>query len=92
MRGFEPEPRICMDVSESDQAYMIKADIPGVKKKEKWRETWCALNATMANNIAASACRGKLTSPRSKPEYQDGVLNLTLLKKAGATSKPIPIQ
>lgn len=32
--GFEPEPRIRMDVSETDQAYMVKADIPGVKKDD----------------------------------------------------------
>lgn len=34
LRGMEAEPRIRMDVSETDQAYQIKADIPGVKKED----------------------------------------------------------
>lgn len=34
LRGFETEPRIRMDVSETDKAYMVKADIPGVKKED----------------------------------------------------------
>ncbi len=34
LRGLESEPRIRMDVSETDQAYMVKAEIPGVKKDD----------------------------------------------------------
>ena len=34
MRGFEAEPRIRIDLSETDQAYVVKADIPGVKKED----------------------------------------------------------
>lgn len=34
LRGFEAEPRIRIDLSETDQAYMVKADIPGVKKED----------------------------------------------------------
>ncbi|WP_292936303.1 Hsp20/alpha crystallin family protein [Noviherbaspirillum sp.] len=34
LRGMEAEPRIRMDVSETEQAYQIKADIPGVKKED----------------------------------------------------------
>lgn len=34
MRGMESAPRIRMDVSEDDQNYMVKADIPGVKKED----------------------------------------------------------
>lgn len=33
MRGFEAEPRIRMDVEETDKDYVIKADIPGMKKE-----------------------------------------------------------
>lgn len=34
LRGFEPEPRIRIDVSETDQSYQVRADIPGVKKED----------------------------------------------------------
>ena len=33
-RGFEPEPRIRMDVEETDKNYLVKADIPGMKKED----------------------------------------------------------
>jgi HSP20 family protein len=34
MRALEPEPTMKMDVSETDAAYTVKADIPGVKKED----------------------------------------------------------
>jgi HSP20 family protein len=34
MREWNVEPRIKMDVSESDDAYSVKAEIPGVKKED----------------------------------------------------------
>jgi HSP20 family protein len=34
LRGFEAEPRIRIDLSETDQAYVVMADIPGVKKED----------------------------------------------------------
>ncbi len=34
MRGFEAEPTIRLDVQETDQAYQVKADMPGVKKED----------------------------------------------------------
>ena len=34
MRGMETESRIRMDISETEQAYTIKADMPGVKKDD----------------------------------------------------------
>lgn len=34
LRGLEAEPRIRMDMSETDQAYTVKAEIPGVKKDD----------------------------------------------------------
>lgn len=34
LRDLTAEPRIKMDVSETDQAYMVKAEIPGVKKED----------------------------------------------------------
>lgn len=34
VRGFEPEPRIRMDVEETDTNYLVKADMPGMKKED----------------------------------------------------------
>jgi HSP20 family protein len=34
LRGFETAPRIKMDVSETDKEYLVKADVPGVKKED----------------------------------------------------------
>ncbi len=34
MRGYEAEPRIRMDVEETDKDYIVKADIPGMKKED----------------------------------------------------------
>jgi len=34
LRGMEAEPRIRLEMSENDQAYMVKAEIPGVKKED----------------------------------------------------------
>jgi HSP20 family protein len=33
-RDLEAEPRIRMDLSETEQAYVVKAEIPGVKKED----------------------------------------------------------
>lgn len=33
-RGLEAEPQIKVDVSEEDKAYLVKAEIPGVKKED----------------------------------------------------------
>lgn len=34
MREMEAEPRIRMDVTENEQTYTVKADIPGVRKED----------------------------------------------------------
>ena len=34
LQNFDAEPAIRMDVSESDDAYTVKAEIPGVKKED----------------------------------------------------------
>jgi HSP20 family protein len=34
LRNMQAEPRIRTDISETDQAFMVKAEIPGVKKED----------------------------------------------------------
>ncbi|SFC90231.1 Hsp20/alpha crystallin family protein [Massilia yuzhufengensis] len=34
LRGFEPERQIRIDVNETDQAYVVKADMPGYRKED----------------------------------------------------------
>lgn len=34
LRGFETERQIRIDVNETDQAYLVKADMPGYKKED----------------------------------------------------------
>ncbi|QOY92768.1 Hsp20/alpha crystallin family protein [Massilia sp. UMI-21] len=34
LRGFEAERQIRIDVNETDQAYLVKADMPGYKKED----------------------------------------------------------
>ena len=34
LRGFEPDRQIRIDVQETEQAYLVKADMPGFKKED----------------------------------------------------------
>jgi len=114
LRGLEAEPRIRLDVSETDQAYQIKADIPGVKKEDVKvsidgnvvsikAEVKEEKQEQMAGNMVRNERHyGELyrsfTLPqdvdeeKAEAKYQDGVLSLTLPKKAGTASKQISIQ
>lgn len=114
LRGLEPEPRIRMDVSETEQAYMIKADIPGVKKEDikiaiegntvsiraemkEEKEEKSAGNMVRSERYYGEQYRSfalpqEVDEGKAEAKYQDGVLSLTLPKKAGATSKQITIQ
>ena len=114
LRGVEPEPRIRLDVEEADDAFMVKADLPGVKKED-------IKIAVEGNRVSISAeCRREkeektegnvvrseryygqqhrsFTLPQEVDEakasasYKDGVLSLSLPKKAGGASKQITVQ
>jgi HSP20 family protein len=55
----QPQVQIKMDVSEDDNAYVVRADIPGVKKEE--------INVTIDGNQVAISAEVK----RSREEKQD---------------------
>ena len=110
--GVAP-PRIRMDVTEDDQNYMVKADIPGVNKDD-------IKVAIEGNQVSVSAetkeekemggagtlCRERhygqqyrsFTLPqevddtKAQAKYENGVLQLTLPKKAGTGRKQLAIQ
>lgn len=114
LRGMEAEPRIRMDVSETDQAYQVKADIPGVKKEdikvsidgntvsiraemkeektEKMPGNMMRSERHYGEQFRSFTLPHEVDESKAEAKYQDGVLSLTLPKKAGTTSKQITIQ
>jgi HSP20 family protein len=112
-RGFESAPGIRMDVSETDQEYLVKADIPGVKKEDikisidgnkvsVSAEIKEEKEAGEGGAICSERYYGQqyrsFTLPQevddatAKASYENGVLQLTLLKKPGTSRKQIAIQ
>jgi HSP20 family protein len=113
MRGMESGSRIRMDVSETEQEYTVKADIPGVQKED-------IKVAIDGNQVSVSAeikdeketnTSGVIRSERyygqqsrsftlpqevddtkAQAKYENGVLYLTLPKKAGTGGKQLTIQ
>ena len=110
----QPQVGIRMDVTEGEQAYVVHADIPGVKKED--------IHVTIDGNQVAISAEAKaqreekdgekvLRSERSygkayraftleqdvdeasaQARYADGVLELTLPKKAASSAKRLSIQ
>jgi HSP20 family protein len=110
----QPQVSIRMDVSENENAYVVHADIPGVKKDD--------IHVTIEGNQVAISAETKnvreqkegekvLRSERSygkayraftlaqdvdeagaEAKYVDGVLELTLPKKAATSAKRLSIQ
>lgn len=114
LRGLEPEPRIRMDVEETDQAYQIKAEIPGVKKEDikiaidgnnvsisaevkEEKEEKSAGNMVRSERYYGQQYRSfnlpqDVDDTKAEAKYQDGVLSLSLPKKAGSGGKQLTIQ
>jgi HSP20 family protein len=113
-RGADVEPRIRMDVSETDQNYVVKADIPGVKKEDIQiaiegnkvsiqAETKEEKEEKDSGNLVRSeryygrqyrtfSLPQDVDDEKAQASYQDGVLNLTLPKKAGTGSRQLKVQ
>ncbi len=117
--GYEPlgaleAPRITVDVAEKDGAYLVTAELPGVKKEDIRVDLDGALLTLQAEVKREKETRegervlhserayGKVTRSFTLPEeldeakaeakFRDGVLELTLPKKAAAARKAITIQ
>jgi len=107
------EPQMRMDVSELDEGYMIKAEIPGVRKEDihvaidgKRLSISAEIKQEMEAKegekmIRCERCYGKISRSLTldnevdqdtvQAKYADGVLEIRLSKKAGATHKEIAI-
>ncbi len=102
-----------MDVTEDDQNYLVKADIPGVTKddiKVAIDGNQVSVSAEMKEEKEASGagmlCKERhygqqyrsFTLPqdvddtKAEAKYENGVLQLTLPKKAGTGRKQLAIQ
>jgi HSP20 family protein len=114
LRGMEAEPRIRMDVSETDDAYTVKADIPGVKKEdikiavegnsvsiqaetreekeEKEGGKVVRSERYCGQQYRSFALPSEVDEDKVQARYENGVLTLSLPKKAGGQRKQISIQ
>ena len=116
--GYEPReavaPRMKVDVAEKNGAYLVTAEIPGVKKEDikvSVDGTQVTLEAEVKQEREATQDErvlhtervfGKVSRSFTLPQevdegkaeakFRDGVLELTLPKKAAAQHKQIAIQ
>jgi HSP20 family protein len=110
LRATGMTPR--MDVSESDQSYIVKAEIPGVKKEdikvnidgnqvsisaqtmqetEHKQENMLMTERSMGQFYRSFTLPQTVDDSQAKAEYHDGILELTLPKKAGGSAKTLQI-
>jgi HSP20 family protein len=113
--GAQPAlPRVKVDVTESNGAYLVSADLPGVKKEDiqvaiDGAQVTLSAEVKREKDVAegervlhTERTYGKLTRSFTLPQeldeakaeakFRDGVLELTLPKKAAAARKAITIQ
>ncbi len=69
LRGLalDDEPQIRMDVSEQDESYMVKAEIPGVRKEDiqvSIEGNWVSISADVKKEIEAKEGEKMLRSER----------------------------
>lgn len=106
-------PRVKVDVTESNGAYLVTADLPGVKKEdiqvaidgaqvtlsaEVKREKEISENERVLHServfgkvTRSFALPQELDEAKAEAKFRDGVLELTLPKKAAASRRQIEI-
>jgi HSP20 family protein len=112
--GYDAAPRLSVDVTEKNGAYLVTADLPGVKKEDIHVDIDGAqLTLTAEIKRESDTTEGKrvlhsersygkvsrsfalpqeLDEAKAEAKFRDGVLELTLPKKAAAARKAITIQ
>ena len=113
-KGLESEPEIRIEISETDKAYTVKADVPGVKKEdiqvsidgkqvsisaevkhekeEKEGKKLVRSERYYGKQFRSFTLGHDIDEGKAEAEYNDGVLKLTLPKKAGTESKKLTIK
>ena len=111
--AMEAEPRIKIDVTESENAYQVKADIPGVSKEDikvtvdgnqvsinvevkKEKEEKKEGNVIRSERYYGQQYRSftlaqEVDDAKSEAKYNNGVLELSLPKKVGSSSKQLAV-
>jgi HSP20 family protein len=113
MRDLQKDALIKLDVTESDQAYNVKAEIPGMKKEdikvdvegnhvsisaetrreteEKQGETVVRSERYYGQQYRSFSLEHDIDDTQVVAKYLDGVLELTLPKRASNNAKKIVI-
>ena len=110
----EPEMQIKVNVTRSDGAYAVDAEMPGVKKddivvsvdgsmvtisgevkrekEEKKGETVLRSERYYGKQSRTFTLMHDIDQSKAEAKYEDGILALTLPKKAGATTNELKVQ
>jgi len=113
-QGLGAEPEIKLEISEADQGYTVKADVPGVKKEdiqvsidgnqvsitaevkhekeEKEGKKLVRSERYYGRQYRSFSLAHEIDEAKAEAEYSDGVLKLTLPKKAGVETKKLTIK
>jgi HSP20 family protein len=110
---LEAEPEIRLDLKETEKAFMVHAEIPGVKKedidvsidgnlvtiraevrreKEEKGETMLRSERYYGAMTRSFTLATDVDEKAATAKYAAGVLELTLPKKAGSTSRRLQVQ
>jgi HSP20 family protein len=107
-------PRVTVDVTEKNGAYVVTAELPGVKKEDiqvaidgaqvtlqaevkREQETAEGERVLHAERVYGKVARSftlpqELDEAKAEAKFRDGILELTLPKKAAAARRAITIQ
>jgi HSP20 family protein len=110
---LEAEPEVRVDLKETEKAYTVHAEVPGVKKedievsidgnvvtiraevkreKEDKGETMLRAERYYGAMMRSFTLATDVDEKAATAKYADGVLELTLPKKAGSTSRKLTVQ